>query len=244
MVDMDEGKRARYAMRTMEMPASVDASELAMRFADLGMKHTSLGHAPGRRVLIVEGQARSRDFFHRAVRDMSFVPTSVASAEVALKRLMQYEFDIIVFGVELPGMSGLEMLENLRREGSDIQAIVISNSGDLETARRAIHLDVVDYLTKPCTMGNLERALERARSRCRRGNLPDLSAASQPEIRVPQTASSTDAPRSLEELEQQHILAVLNKNGGKRNATAAELGISLRKLYYRLGQYQKRGLLP
>ena len=49
---------------------------------------------------------------------------------------------------------------------------------------------------------------------------------------------------SLEEVEQRHILAVLEKNHGNRTATAAELGISLRKLYYRLGQYQKQGLIP
>src|SRR5207245_40059 len=55
-----------------------------------------------------------------------------------------------------------------------------------------------------------------------------------------------DAPGgvSLEEMEQRHILAVLEKNRGNRSATAAELGISLRKLYYRLGQYQKQGLMP
>jgi transcriptional regulator with PAS, ATPase and Fis domain len=45
-------------------------------------------------------------------------------------------------------------------------------------------------------------------------------------------------------MEQRHILAVLEKNNGNRTATAAELGISLRKLYYRLGQYQKQGLIP
>jgi transcriptional regulator with PAS, ATPase and Fis domain len=49
---------------------------------------------------------------------------------------------------------------------------------------------------------------------------------------------------SLEELEQKHILSVLQKHNGNRAATAAELGISLRKLYYRLGEYQKKGLLP
>ena len=49
---------------------------------------------------------------------------------------------------------------------------------------------------------------------------------------------------SLEEMEQRHILAVLEKNHGNRTATAAELGISLSKLYYRLGQYQKQGLIP
>ena len=39
-------------------------------------------------------------------------------------------------------------------------------------------------------------------------------------------------------------LQVLAKNHGNRTATATELGISLRKLYYRLGQYQREGLLP
>ncbi|HZN63749.1 MAG TPA: helix-turn-helix domain-containing protein, partial [Tepidisphaeraceae bacterium] len=57
------------------------------------------------------------------------------------------------------------------------------------------------------------------------------------------TPAGAPAP-SLEEMEQRHILAVLEKNGGNRTATATELGISLRKLYYRLGQYQKQGLIP
>jgi DNA-binding NtrC family response regulator len=48
---------------------------------------------------------------------------------------------------------------------------------------------------------------------------------------------------SLEEIERQHILVTLQRNNGNRTQTAAELGISLRKLYYRLGQYQREGLL-
>ena len=48
----------------------------------------------------------------------------------------------------------------------------------------------------------------------------------------------------VEELERKHILASLHRHGGNRAATAAEVGISLRKLYYRLGEYQRMGLLP
>ena len=51
-------------------------------------------------------------------------------------------------------------------------------------------------------------------------------------------------PESMEEIEQRHILSVLEKNKGNRAATAAELDISVRKLYYRLREYQKKGLLP
>ena len=48
---------------------------------------------------------------------------------------------------------------------------------------------------------------------------------------------------SMEDVERKTILTALEKHGGNRAATAAELGISLRKLYYRLGEYQKKGLI-
>jgi transcriptional regulator with PAS, ATPase and Fis domain len=51
-------------------------------------------------------------------------------------------------------------------------------------------------------------------------------------------------PLSMEEVEQRHILAVLKKLNGNRTAAAAELDISVRKLYYRLGEYQKKGIVP
>jgi len=50
-------------------------------------------------------------------------------------------------------------------------------------------------------------------------------------------------PMLLEELERKHILASLRRHAGNRAETAAELGISLRTLYYRLGEYQRQGLV-
>jgi transcriptional regulator with PAS, ATPase and Fis domain len=44
-------------------------------------------------------------------------------------------------------------------------------------------------------------------------------------------------PMTLEEIERRHILAALQRHGGNRAAAAAELNISVRKLYYRLQQY-------
>lgn len=45
----------------------------------------------------------------------------------------------------------------------------------------------------------------------------------------------------MEDIERRTILAALDKHAGNRAATALELGISLRKLYYRLGEYQRKG---
>lgn len=229
-------------MQILEMADEVntqldDASALGQRAARL------IG-LPGRQVLIVEGHARTRDQLERSIRDMGFAATAAGSAETALRYIEERRFDILVFDVDLPGMNGLEMLHQLRKHGSQIQAILLAGTGDLETARKAIHLEVVDYLNKPCPMGSLERALERARVRCPRPRLPEIAETPQPPRKAVPVAHQDESSTSLEEIEQRHILAVLNKNGGKRNATAAELGISLRKLYYRLGQYQRQGLLP
>ena len=122
--------------------------------------------------------------------------------------------------------------------------IILTGFGDLEAAKRAIHLDVVDFLTKPCPLDELELALDRARTRCVKNAPPEAAEVPGRDFQFAAEPAPPPAGLSLEELEQRHILAVLEKHNGNRAATAAELGISLRKLYYRLGQYQKQGLIP
>jgi len=189
------------------------------------------------RVLVVEDESRLRDMLVRAITDMGFAASGVASAEAALRAFAERPIDIALLDLNLPGMSGMELLERLRRQHADVQAIVLTGFGDLETARTAMHLDAVDFLTKPCALGDLEVSLDRARSRLSR-----TSGASDPAS--DRLDHAAPAGSSLEAVERSHILSVLEKNHGNRAATAAELGISLRKLYYRLEQYQQEGLLP
>lgn len=198
-----------------------------------------------REVLIVEDEGRLREMLTRAVREMGFNPTAAATGEAALRHAENRTFDILILDLNLPGMSGLEMFERLRADQPDVQVIILTGFGDLEAARKAIHLDVVDFLTKPCALGSLEEALDRARRRKYKivePELPVMDPEPEPMHFIPPEPAQHIL--SLEELEQRHIIAVLEKNNGNRNATANELGISVRKLYYRLGQYQKQGLLP
>ena len=198
----------------------------------------------GRQVLLVEDETRLREMLTRAIHEMGFVPTAVPQAESALRQMDARPFDIIVLDLNLPGMNGLEFLEQAHARWPHTQAIILTGFGDLEAARQAIRLDVVDFLTKPCPLGELEVALDRARNR-RLQSAGEPHRPSFPPPDEPRDADDDMEPTaSLEEMEQRHILSVLEKNNGNRTATAAELGISLRKLYYRLGQYQKQGLIP
>jgi len=204
----------------------------------------------GRRVLVVDDESRLRDLLNRAVRDMGFDITCAGSAEAGLRVLEERPIDILIIDLNLPGMGGMEMLELVHRRWPDVQPIILTGFGDLAAARQAIHMDAVDFLTKPCALGDLEVSLERARQR-RMRKLPQMPVLPDPppEEREPRIAKPAPlAPgftsMSLEEMEKRHILATLEKNNGNRTQTAQELGISLRKLYYRLGQYQREGTVP
>jgi DNA-binding NtrC family response regulator len=206
--------------------------------------------AVGRRVLVVEDESRLRDMLNRAVRDMGFEITCVGSAEAGLRILEDRAVDILIVDLNLPGMSGMDMLELVHKRWPDIQPIVMTGFGDLDAARQAIHMDAVDFLTKPAALGDIEVSLERARQR-RAAKLPQSPVLPEepiedrePRIPSPAPVASGFTPMSLEEMEKRHILATLEKNRGNRTVTAQELGISLRKLYYRLGQYQREGTVP
>jgi DNA-binding NtrC family response regulator len=195
-------------------------------------------------VLIVEDEPRLRELLLRAVTSWGFAATGARSAEEAL-RLMQGEpRRIVIMDLNLPGeMNGIDGLEAIHERWPKTVALILTGFGDLEAAKKAIHLDVVDFLTKPCHLGDLEVAMDRARRRIAPPVKPVIAPIEVIESVHEAPPPSEDAPRTLEELEREHILAALGRHGGNRAATAAELGISLRTLYYRLGEYQQKGYL-
>lgn len=238
-----------------------------------------------RRVLVVEDESRLRDMLVRAIREMGFEPAGAPTAEHATRLMEQQWHPVVVVDLNLPGAGGMDFLRNARQRWPRTQAVILTGFGDLESARQAIHLDVADFLTKPCGLGDMEIALGRAFDRLRalapdgldpelpppdaddeldeeEGGFPDLTAddedpadeaaaAAAAASRVnatghghPMTFEPRDgsAALSLEDVERQAILAALQKHNQNRAAAANELGISLRKLYYRLAQYQKQGL--
>jgi DNA-binding NtrC family response regulator len=207
--------------------------------------------AASQRVLIVEDEKRLRELLHASITEMGLVPTTASSAEVALKLVHQSFFALAVVDLNLPGMNGLELCEKLAALKLHIQFIILTGFGDLDAARHAIRLEAVDFLTKPCSMDDLENALNRGRLRWM-----DRWATSDEPVKQLRALSLVPAPvptQSLEEIEHQTsidnmerqlILAALARHNGNRQAAAAELGISVRKIYYRLQQYQRQGLMP
>jgi two-component system OmpR family response regulator len=184
------------------------------------------------RVLVVEDESRLRDLLHRALGGWGFETSIARSGEEGLRLNDAKPFDIAVLDLNLPGMDGLETLRRLREKAAHLQAIVLTGFASIEAAKQAVHLDVVEFLTKPCHLGELEKALDRALRRM---------APTPPEVLDQPDLPPPAAGMTLDEVERQHILAALRRNNGNRTATAQQLGISRRTLYYKLEEYQKQG---
>jgi DNA-binding NtrC family response regulator len=194
-----------------------------------------------RKVLVVEDGRRLREMLVDAIRLMGLEPEGAPTAEVAAEMLQHTVFTTAVLDLNLPHMGGLELAETIRQQWPDVQIIILTAFGNLDAAKRAIRLDVVDFLTKPCGMSDLEIALSRARLRWMERCAPEDHVVRQ-EPRASSVVVEVPTPKagmSMEEMERQAIMAALARNAGSREAAAAELGISVRKLYYRLQQYQK-----
>ena len=93
-----------------------------------------------------------RQQFRRDLRagrfQMEFVPSAVAALQRAVE-VREPPLILILSDINMPGMSGLEMLPKLRAERPDVPVIMITAYSDAETRRKAIERGAVGLLTKP-----------------------------------------------------------------------------------------------
>jgi DNA-binding NtrC family response regulator len=197
---------------------------------------------PDPHVLIVEDEQRMRELLLRSLTNWGFEASAARSAEEAMRTVDQSPPDIVLLDLNLPGMDGLQFFQALRQKQPGVQGIILTGFASIEAAKQAVHVDMVEFLTKPCHLGEVEQALDKA---MRRITPPDPPISPDPTSAeggdTLRTAEDDGSPRTLEEVEREHILSTLDRHGGNRTATAAELGISRRTLYYKLTEYQKQG---
>lgn len=185
------------------------------------------------RVLVVEDEARLRELLADVIPDMGFAAAQARTAEEAVRVMEADPREILLLDLRLPGMSGLDLFRLVRARWPASQVIILTAHGDLEAARAAIRLDVVDFLPKPCRLDDIEAALGRARTKL----LAAVAPPGRGMVRIAAGNAPGPAAPTLAEVERRQILDALRRNGGNRTRAAHELGISRRKLHYRLREY-------
>lgn len=91
------------------------------------------------------------------ITDISCEIDTAQSASAAIQKLEERPADLMITDVEMPGLSGLELIEKVRNKGWCKHFIILSGYDKFEYARTAIRLEAVDYLLKPVDKDELRR---------------------------------------------------------------------------------------
>jgi len=114
------------------------------------------------RILIVDDEEDTADLLTSILRKRGFTVDAVHSGAECLAYLRHDPVDVVISDVQMPGMSGIELCEQLYRRYPDIAPIVLTGYGRLDTAIAAMRAGAWDFLTKPATGDVLEVTIDRA----------------------------------------------------------------------------------
>lgn len=119
------------------------------------------------RVLVVDDHAAARESVADVLRHASYQVTCASSAREALGLLAKSEFQVIITDLQMPGMDGLEFIEQIQKQRLLSQIIMVTAHATIASAVEAMRFGAFDYLEKPFNATRLEelvgRALERGR---------------------------------------------------------------------------------
>ena len=95
--------------------------------------------------------------------------SQTASGQDGIDQCSKHDFDAVILDWNLPGLSGIELVQRMRESNPDTEVIVLTGEGTINNAVESMRLGVFDFQTKPFSMGDLERrciaAIERRKLR-------------------------------------------------------------------------------
>lgn len=107
------------------------------------------------RVLIVDDDEQVLRLHARVLSKDGFEVEAAANGEAAMAALRHTPFDVILSDIDMPGMSGIRLLEQVRSLDVDVPVVLITGAPSLETAVQALDRGALRYLSKPTDIPNL-----------------------------------------------------------------------------------------
>ncbi len=112
------------------------------------------------RVLVVDDDTLMREVLKALLRDEGFeVAGEARDGQSALALLERTRPDIVCLDVNMPGMSGLDVLKSIRSRYSDIRVVMITGDSSMGTVREAVGYGAMGYIIKPFKAGRVSSSL-------------------------------------------------------------------------------------
>ncbi len=139
-------------------------------------------------LLVVEDDPDFRETCARWMTRKGHSVSAAANGHEALELCDRRSFDVAIVDMNMPGLTGLELLDRMKVSQVETEVIILTGQGTIESAVNAMKLGACDYLTKPFPLDELEQrclmAYERARLNRENRSLKAIIERAQPPVRI------------------------------------------------------------
>jgi two-component system NtrC family response regulator len=116
-------------------------------------------------ILIVEAGRSQREMLRDFLISEGHRVQEAENGEAAIKTVLDNSFDLILLDYKMPGMDGMDVLKEVKRINHEIDVVIITAYGTIETAVEAIKVGAIDYITKPVELEELLLLVDRVAER-------------------------------------------------------------------------------
>jgi len=114
------------------------------------------------RVLVVDDEASIRDLLSKTLALAEYDVDTAPDGNSALDRMRQFNYDLLIADLKMPGMDGLALIRQAKRIKADLPVIIITGFSTESSAIEAVNLGVAGYLTKPFRVPQVLAAASKA----------------------------------------------------------------------------------
>jgi DNA-binding NtrC family response regulator len=113
------------------------------------------------KILVVDDEEGARELFNTILTDEGYEVTLAINGEDGLARFKTAPFDLVVTDIKMPGMDGLQLLQEIRKTGSKADVIMVTAYGEVESYLKAMSLGAAEYINKPIRIKELKRIVHK-----------------------------------------------------------------------------------
>jgi len=112
-------------------------------------------------ILIVDDEVGPRESLRMILKSMYEVHTAENGQE-AINFISQKKVDLVTLDLRMPGLSGMEVLQEIKKLQPDIEVIIVTGYGTLTNAQEAIRYGAADFISKPFNVADIIAIVSKA----------------------------------------------------------------------------------
>ena len=112
------------------------------------------------RILVVEDEDALREQIVRQLQDQHYMVDATPEGEEGLYLATEYPADVAIIDLGLPGMSGIELIKRLRKQGNTLPVLILTARDRWQDKVEGLEAGADDYLTKPFHMEELQARIK------------------------------------------------------------------------------------